>query len=389
MRIYFCLLALPVILQYNFACRLVELQMILKAYRGRNFTMLFETLKSIGELHKEPMDTVQRRLDSLSKPLGSLGRLEDIVRKLAGITGEIYPCVDKKAIVIMCSDNGVVEEGVSSCPKDVTSKVTRNFFRGITGINAFAKHTGSDIVVVDIGVDDDIDCEGLVKRKIRKGTWNIAKGPAMTRDEAIKAIEVGISVVGELAKKGVNLLGTGEMGIGNTTTSSAVSTVLTNSKAEDMVGRGAGLSDEALRKKISIVKKAIEVNSPDLNDPVDVLSKVGGFDIAGLAGCFIGASAYRIPILIDGFISATAALVAVRMEPKVQNFIFPSHGSAEPGSKKVLEALGFEPMLNLKMRVGEGTGAALAFHIFDCAVSVYRNMGTFEDAYIDKYMPQV
>ncbi|HOM02381.1 MAG TPA: nicotinate-nucleotide--dimethylbenzimidazole phosphoribosyltransferase [Acetivibrio sp.] len=351
--------------------------------------MLFETLKSIGELHKEPMDTVQRRLDSLSKPLGSLGRLEDIVRKLAGITGEIYPCVDKKAIVIMCSDNGVVEEGVSSCPKDVTSKVTRNFFRGITGINAFAKHTGSDIVVVDIGVDDDIDCEGLVKRKIRKGTWNIAKGPAMTRDEAIKAIEVGISVVGELAKKGVNLLGTGEMGIGNTTTSSAVSTVLTNSKAEDMVGRGAGLSDEALRKKISIVKKAIEVNSPDLNDPVDVLSKVGGFDIAGLAGCFIGASAYRIPILIDGFISATAALVAVRMEPKVQNFIFPSHGSAEPGSKKVLEALGFEPMLNLKMRVGEGTGAALAFHIFDCAVSVYRNMGTFEDAYIDKYMPQV
>ncbi|GAE89135.1 nicotinate-nucleotide--dimethylbenzimidazole phosphoribosyltransferase [Acetivibrio straminisolvens] len=350
--------------------------------------MLFETLKSVGDLYTVPMEMAQKRLDSLTKPLGSLGRLEDIIKRLAGITGEVFPCVDKKAVVIMCSDNGVVEEGVSSCPKDVTSKVTRNFFRGITGINAFAKHTGSDIVVVDIGVDDDIDCEGLVKRKIRKGTWNIAKGPAMTREEAIKAIEVGISTVEELSKKGINLLGTGEMGIGNTTTSSAVSTILTNSKAEDMVGRGAGLSDEALWKKISIVKKAIEVNRPDASDPIDVLSKVGGFDIAGLAGCFIGAAAYRIPILIDGFISAAAALAAVRIEPKVINFIFPSHGSAEPGSKKVLEVLGLEPMLNLKMRVGEGTGAALAFHVFDCALSVYKNMGTFEDAYIEQYRPQ-
>ncbi|ABN52529.1 MAG TPA: nicotinate-nucleotide--dimethylbenzimidazole phosphoribosyltransferase [Hungateiclostridium thermocellum] len=351
--------------------------------------MLFQTLKSIGELYKEPMDMVQRRLDSLSKPLGSLGRLEDIIKKLAGITGEVFPCVDKKAVIIMCADNGVVEEGISSCPKDVTSKVTRNFLKGITAINAFAKHTGSDIVVVDIGVDDDMDCEGIVKRKVRKGTWNIAKGPAMTRKEAIEAIEVGISIVEELGRKGVNLLGTGEMGIGNTTTSSAVSTVLTDSKAENMVGRGAGLSDEALKRKISIVKKAIDLNRPDANDPIDVVSKVGGFDIAGLAGCFIGAAACRIPILIDGFISATAALAAVRMEPKVKNFIFPSHGSAEPGSKKVMEALGFEPILNLEMRVGEGTGAALAFHIFDCAVSVYRNMGTFEDACIEQYQPQV
>ncbi|RXE60076.1 nicotinate-nucleotide--dimethylbenzimidazole phosphoribosyltransferase [Acetivibrio mesophilus] len=351
--------------------------------------MLYKTLESIGELYAEPMDEAQKRLDSLTKPLGSLGRLEDIVKRLAGITGEIFPCVDKKAVVIMCSDNGVVEEGVSSCPKDVTSKVTKNFFRGITGINAFTKHTGSDIVVVDIGVDDDIDCDGLIQRKIRKGTWNIARGPAMTREEAVKAIEVGISTVEELSKKGINLLGTGEMGVGNTTTSSAVSTLLTNSKVEDMVGRGAGLSDQDLMKKISIVKKAIEVNKPDLNDPIDVLSKVGGFDIAGLAGCFIGAAAYRIPILIDGFISATAALAAVRIEPKVINFIFPSHGSAEPGSKKVLEALGFEPMLNLKMRVGEGTGAALAFHIFDCAVAVYKDMGTFEDASIEQYRPQV
>lgn len=350
--------------------------------------MFCRILESIEGLYAEPMERAQKRLDSLTKPLGSLGRLEDIIKQLAGITGEVFPCVDKKAVVIMCSDNGVVEEGVSSCPKDVTARVTRNFFRGITGINAFTKHTGSDIVVVDIGVDDDIECKELVRHKIRKGTWNIARGPAMTRQEAVMAIEAGISVVEQLSNKGVRLLGTGEMGVGNTTTSSAVSTVLTNARVEDMVGKGAGLSEQAFTNKISIVNKAIEVNRPDFHDPIDVLSKVGGFDIAGLVGCFIGAAAYRIPILIDGFISATAALTAVRIEPKVINYIFPSHGSAEPGSKKVLEALGLEPMLNLNMRVGEGTGAALAFHIIDCAVSVYRDMGTFEDAYIEQYEPQ-
>lgn len=350
--------------------------------------MLFEeALKMVKKLDTDLMAKAQARLDSLSKPLGSLGRLEDIVKQIAGITGELFPKVDKKTVIIMCSDNGVVEEGVSQVSKDITASVTRNFMKGITGINVLSKHSGSDIVVVDIGVDDDLNVKGILDRKIRKGTWNIARGPAMTREEAVRAIEVGIEIVRDLKEKGVNLLGTGEMGIGNTTTSSAIAAVLTGCQVEHMVGKGAGLTTEGLRNKINVVKRAIKVNNPDPNDPVDVLAKVGGFDIAGLAGCFIGAAAYRIPILIDGFISSAAALIALRIKPEIKDFIFPSHGSAEPGSKMIMEAIGFEPMLNLGMRLGEGTGAALAFHIIDAAVAVYTQMGTFNDADIEQYVP--
>lgn len=349
--------------------------------------LLQKTLDEIGGLYTGMMVEAQARLDSLTKPLGSLGRLEDIARRIVGITGDLFPKVDKKTVVIMCADNGVVDEGVSSCPKSVTSAVTQNFVKGITGINVFTKHTGADIVVVDMGVDDDIDCPGVLNRKIRKGTWNIAKGPAMEREEAVRAIETGISIVKELKEKGINLLGTGEMGVGNTTTSSAIASVLSNTSVECMVGKGAGLTKEGLYNKIGVVKKAIEVNKPDPADPIDVLAKLGGFDIAGLAGCFIGAAACRIPILIDGFISSAAALTAIKIEPGVKDFIFPSHGSAEPGSKKIMEALGFEPMLNLDMRLGEGTGAALAFHIIDAAMTAYTRMGTFGDAEIDQYVP--
>lgn len=349
--------------------------------------LLQKTLDLIGDLDQELMQKAQERLDSLTKPLGSLGRLESIVKQIVGITGELYPSVDKKTVVIMCSDNGVVEEGVSSCPKSVTSSVTRNFTRGITGINVLTRHSGADIVVVDIGVDDEIDNPKVLNRKIRRGTWNMAKGPAMTREEAIRAIETGIEVVSDLKKKGVNLLGTGEMGVGNTTTSSAVAMVLTQYDVDCMVGRGAGLTNEGFETKKRVIQKAIEVNRPDPADPIDVIAKVGGFDIAGLAGCFIGAAANRIPILIDGFISCTAAIAAVKIKPEVKNFIFPSHGSAEPGSRKVLEALGFEPMLNLEMRLGEGTGAALGFHIIDAAIAAYTQMGTFDDAAIEQYKP--
>ncbi|NLP15062.1 MAG: nicotinate-nucleotide--dimethylbenzimidazole phosphoribosyltransferase [Clostridium sp.] len=350
--------------------------------------MLYDILKSIGQLYDEPMNEAKRRLDSLVKPAGSLGVLEEIICRIAGIRGKVYPSIDKKTVVIMCSDNGVVEEEVTSCPKEVTSYLTRGLFKGITTVNAFTRHAGADITVVDIGVDGDLECEGLLNRKIRKGTWNIAKGPAMTREEAIRAIETGICVVKDLHEKGYNLLGTGEVGIGNTTTSSAVSSVLTGSPVEDMVGRGAGLSDQGLVKKIATVKKAIEVNRANPDDPIDVLAKLGGFDIAGLVGCFIGAATHRIPILIDGFISSCAALLAVRMEPKVLAYVFPSHGSAEPGSRKVMKELGLEPMLNLGMRVGEGTGTALAFHIIDAAFEAYMKMGTFDDAEIDNYMPE-
>lgn len=350
---------------------------------------LENALSIIKEHDYQLINKVQARLDSLTKPIGSLGRMEDFVKQIAGITGNMFPKVDKKAVIIMCADNGVVEEGVSSCPKSVTSAVSRNFLKGITGINVLSRHAGADIVVVDIGIDDDIDCEGIVDRKIRKGTMNIVKGPAMTRNEAIRAIETGIEIVGGLKEKGINLLGTGEMGIGNTTTSSAVAVALTGISAEEMVGRGAGLSNEAYINKINVVKRAIDINKPDGKDAIDVLAKVGGFDIAGLTGCFIGAAAYGVPILIDGFISAVAALAAISLKPEVQNYILPSHGSAEPGNEKVMKAMGMEPVLKLEMRLGEGTGAALAFHIIDAAMAAYTQMGTFGDAQIEQYVPQV
>lgn len=350
--------------------------------------MLEEILSHIGELDKEVINKAQAKLDSLTKPLGSLGKLEEIVKRVVGITGELYPKRDKKAVVIMCGDNGVVEQGVSSCPKSVTASVTRNFTKGITGINILAGHAGADIVVIDIGVDADIDCEGVINKKIRYGTANIINGPAMTREETIKAINVGIATVEELTSKGINFLGTGEMGIGNTTTSSAIASVLIGVPVEKMVGIGAGLSKEGILNKIRVIKEAIRVNEPNPEDPLDVLAKVGGLDIAGLVGCFIGAARYRVPIIMDGFISSVSALLAVRIEPKIKEYIFPSHGSAEPGSKMVLDAMGFEPLLNLDMRLGEGTGAAIAFHIVDCAFEAYEKMGTFDDARIEQYLPQ-
>ncbi len=349
--------------------------------------LLNHTLDSIGSLNITLMEKAQKRLDNLTKPLGSLGKLEDIAKRIVGITENIFPKVDNKCIVIMCSDNGIVDQGVSSCPKSVTSSVTQNFTKGFTGVNILSRHVGSDILVVDVGVDDDIKCNGVLDRKIRKGTWDMSKGPAMTREEALKAIEIGIESVAELKKKGVNLLGTGEMGIGNTTTSSAISAVLTGQSIDQLVGKGAGMSKEGLELKRRIVKKVIQINSPDPDDPIDVLAKVGGFDIAGLVGCFIGAAANRTPILIDGFISAAAALVAVKIKPEIINFLFPSHGSAEPGSKIVMDALRMKPLLNLDMRLGEGTGAALGFHIIDAAIATYTNMGTFNDANIEQYEP--
>ncbi len=348
---------------------------------------LQQALESIHGINNDTVKKAQTRLDNLTKPLGSLGRLEDIVKQIAGITGEVFPKVDKKMVIIMCADNGVLDEGVSSCPKSVTSSVTRNFLKGFTGINVLTRHAGADVYVVDIGVDDDIDCEGILNRKIRKGTWNMAKGPAMTREEAVEAIETGIDVVRELKEKGINLLGTGEMGIGNTTTSSAITAVLTKEPLEELVGRGSGLTKEGLDNKVDVVKRSIALNSPDPEDPLDVLAKVGGFDIAGLVGCFIGAALYRVPILIDGFISAAAALTAVRMHPGIKAYILPSHGSAEPGTKAIMRAIGFEPYLNLGMRLGEGTGAAIAFHIIDAAFAAYTRMGTFGDAQIEQYVP--
>lgn len=344
---------------------------------------------SIYPLDVKSIDAAQKRLDCLTKPLGSLGRLEDIVKQLSGIQCTPQPDISSKATVIMCADNGITDEGVSSCPKDVTASVTYNFTRGITGINVFSKLTSARIVIVDIGVDADLPYDIILNKKIRYGTWNMAKGPAMTRDEALKGINTGIEIVRDLKVQGVNLLGTGEMGIGNTSTSSAVASVLTGMPIEKMVGTGSGLTHSAFQHKLEVIRKCIEINKLSADDPIDVLSKVGGFDIAGLTGCFIGAAIYRVPIMIDGFISAAAALTAVKIHSGVRDYIFPSHGSAEPGTEAIMAALQMEPLLNLNMRLGEGTGAALGFQVMDAAIAAYTQMGTFDDAEIVQYKPQV
>ncbi|MEI6601996.1 MAG: nicotinate-nucleotide--dimethylbenzimidazole phosphoribosyltransferase [Clostridia bacterium] len=346
-------------------------------------------IEIILPLDQNAMHLTKLRLDSLTKPLNSLGKLEQNVIQLAGIQQTSQPDIRKRAVVVMCADNGVVAEGISSCPKEVTATVTRNFLKGFTGVNIFANITKSDLVICDIGVDEDLsDVPGILNRKIRCGTDNIMIGPAMTRDEAIRAIEVGIDLVDMLYKDGYQLIGTGEMGIGNTTTSAAISTVLTECDPGLMTGRGAGLSNQALSHKTNVVKKAIDQNAP-YSDPIDVLSKLGGFDIAGLAGCFIGAAVHRLPCVVDGYISAVAALVAVRICPQVRDYIFVSHQSKEPGMIKVLAALEMEASLHLEMCLGEGTGAALSFLLLDAALEAYYKMGTFDDAKIEQYTPQV
>lgn len=344
--------------------------------------LLEKTLLGIKPASIESMAFAKKRLDSLVKPLGSLGKLEEIAIRLSGITGSLYNSVQKKCVIIMSSDNGIVEEGVSSSPQIVTALQTINFIKGIAGINVLARHSKADIKVIDIGINANISYQGIIDKKIRKGTWNMAKGPAMGYDEAIKSLEIGIETVAELAGEGYLLLGTGEMGIGNTSTSSALTMALTGCDAEAVVGKGAGLTEKDFIRKKEIIKKAININKPDKSNPIDVLSKVGGYDIGGMAGCFISAAYYRIPILIDGFISAASALLACRLNPLVADFIFSSHCSSEPGFEVIMKELRLSPLLNLEMRLGEGTGTALAFNIIEAASAIIENMATFEEASI-------
>ncbi len=340
---------------------------------------LNKTIESIGSLHEDVMDKAQERLNNLLKPPGSLGKLESIAKQLSGITGEIFNRVHKKAIIAMCADNGVVEENISSFPKDVSYLVAQTMATGISGVAVLARHAGSELVVVDMGLDKDIAIAGIINKKIRYGTSNIAKGPAMTADEAVQAIETGIEITEKAIDSGVNLLGTGEVGIGNTTTSSAVLHAFTGENPDKLTGRGAGLDDEGLERKKEIVKTAVKINKPDPDNAIDVLSKVGGFDIAGLTGCFLAAAARRVPIVIDGFISGAAAVAAVKINPKAKFFMMGSHVSEEPGAKIIMKILGIEPMLKMNMRLGEGTGCALAFNIVEAATEMMNRMGTFAD----------
>ncbi|HEY8462619.1 MAG TPA: nicotinate-nucleotide--dimethylbenzimidazole phosphoribosyltransferase [Bacillota bacterium] len=343
---------------------------------------LNEIIAGIKPLNGQAMAAAQQRLDSLIKPIGSFGKLEKIAAQLAGITGQVTNELTKKCIVIMCADNGVWEEGVSSCPQEFTALQTLNFTKGICGINVLARQAGADLRIVNIGVKEALDHPQIVNCKIRPGTWNITKGPAMTEAEAVQGLNVGIATVGRLVEAGYALIGTGEMGAGNTTTSSAIVMAFTHCDPATAVGKGAGLTAEAYQRKQQVIQRALEVNHPDPGNPLEVLAKVGGFDLAGLAGCYLGAAYYRLPIVIDGFISAAAALIASRLQPLCREYMIPSHCSVEPGFSLIMAELGLEPLFNLEMRLGEGTGCPLAFYLVEAAAKIITEMATFEAAAI-------
>ncbi|MCI1945251.1 nicotinate-nucleotide--dimethylbenzimidazole phosphoribosyltransferase [Clostridium luticellarii] len=345
--------------------------------------LLEETLDSIRGKDEEAVKKAWSAIDNLTKPIGSLGKLEEIIAKMAGITGKTHNKINKKNIVIMCADNGMWDEKLNNCPKELTVTVTKNFVKGITGVCVLGDFFKSDRTVVDIGVDYDFNDPEILNRKVAYGTKDITKGPAMTREECVKAVETGIEVVDDLVKKGYDLFGTGEMGVCNTATSAAVLSGLRKLPADVTVGKGSGITDSQLYYKKKAVQQAIDINKPNSEDPIDVLSKVGGFDIAGICGCFLGAARNNVPIVIDGFISAVAALCAFRLNNKVVDYLFASHLSAEPAIKYIMAELGLTPMVNLNMRLGEGSGCPIAFGIIEAALYVMDNMGTFSDANID------
>ena len=372
---------------------------------------LFALINTIEDLDREAMDEARKREESLAKPLGSLGKLEDIAVQLSGISGNLYNNVDKSCIAIMCSDNGVVEEGVSSAPQFVTVAQTINFTRRLTGVGTLAKYFDVDLMVVDLGVNADIPNEILtseplensgsewrstnkiIDRKIRKSTSNLAKEQAMTRAEAVNAITVGIEIVRNIKKAGYNIFGVGEMGIGNTTTSSAILSALTALPAEETVGKGGGINDESFARKKEIIDDVVKKygfqGQADL-DVIDVLAKVGGFDLAAMTGAFLGAAIYKLPVVIDGFISVVAALTAARIAPLAKEYMIASHVSKEQGYNHALGALGLPPMLNLDLRLGEGSGCPLAFQIVRGACAVMNQMATFAEAEInDDYLEEI
>lgn len=345
---------------------------------------LAKILASITPANQRAADQAKTLIDGLTKPIGSLGILEDIAIKLAGIYGGLKPVKWKKNIVIMCADNGVVAEGVSTCPQEVTRIVTDNFTKGITGVSALSAFGGCDTSVVDIGVKGSLINPKIYNRKIINGTNNIAKGPAMTAEDVTRAIHVGIEMIDQLVLEGYTLFGTGEMGVGNTTTSAAVFSVLEGVSVDIATGKGSGLTDPQYAHKKEIIKAAIARNNPNKDNVIDVLAKVGGLDIAGLCGCYIGAAKHKVPIVIDGFIASVAALCAFRLAPYIKDYTFPSHLSAEPGALALMQALGLEPMLHLNLRLGEGSGCPLGFTIIESALYTMLNMGTFEDAQVNK-----
>lgn len=342
-----------------------------------------ETLRAITPIREDLLEEAQKRLDSLTKPMGSLGRLEEMAKKIVAITGNSRPVLRQKVIFTMAADHGVSEEGVSLFPKEVTPQMVYNFLRGGAGINVLARHVGARVVVVDMGVAEEIvaEGEGLKVKKIGYGTKNITKGPAMSLDEAKASIEAGIEVFEEeIQGGGIDIAAVGDMGIANTTPSSAIAASLTGATVEEVTGRGTGIDEERWRRKVDVIKRAIEINGPRADDPIDVLAKVGGFEIGGIVGVIMGCARYRVPVVIDGFISGAGALIATSLHPNLKDYIIASHSSVERGHRVVLERMGLRPLLDLELRLGEGTGAALGMWIVDAGCKILCEMATFEEA---------
>lgn len=342
--------------------------------------LLQQTLDAIKGIDFEMAAKARSHVDNLAKPIGSMGKLEDLYVQLAAIRGELYPSVTRKGIVVFSGDHGIVEEGVATGLQSVTLAQTLNFVRGLTGVCALAKQAGADIVPVDVGIAADFDEPGVRNEKVRYGTANFTKGPAMTREEAVQSLEAGIRVARELIGQGYDILGTGEMGIGNTTPSSAILSVFSGESPETVTGVGANLPQALVPHKAAVIEKGIALNCPDAADPIDVLAKVGGLEIGGMAGVMLGCAAERRPVIVDGFISTVSALIAVRLKPEVFPYLIGSHKSLEKGASIATALLGLEPCLDLDMRLGEGTGAALMFGILEAAVMMSKEMATFEGA---------
>lgn len=349
---------------------------------------LDETRKKIRPLDLRIEAAAQARLDSLTKPPGSLGKLEELARRIAVIQGQVPPRLGAKLLFVLAADHGVTEENVSAYPKEVTAQMIDNFLHGGAAVNVLARHYGVDIEVIDVGIDYDFAVlPGLRDCKIRRGTANFTRGAAMTREEALRAVEIGIQLAEQAADNNVFLLGAGDMGIGNTTSASAILCALTGAPFGDAVGRGTGIDGATFLKKLLAVQKGLDANRPDPSDPLDVLAKVGGLEIGAMTGVVLGAAAARLPMVLDGFICGAAALLAQRFSPHVRDFLFASHLSAEPGHRLLLKNLQLDPLLDFSMRLGEGTGACLLMGIIEAAVKVMRDMATFESAGVRGKIP--
>jgi nicotinate-nucleotide--dimethylbenzimidazole phosphoribosyltransferase len=350
--------------------------------------LLEKTLASIRPLDRSFEAEAQQRLDSLTKPQGSLGKLEELARRVAVIQGKVPPQLGRKLLFVFAADHGITAEGVSAYPKQVTAQMTYNFLSGGAAINVLARHYGVEVEVIDVGVDYEFStAQGLRNCKVRRGTNNFSLGPAMAPSEARQSIETGIRLVEEVALKNLFLLGAGEMGIGNTSSAAAVLCALTGAAPRDVVGRGTGIDDATWRRKVGAVERGLEVNRPDPKDPLDVLAKVGGLEIGAMTGVILGTAAFHIPMVLDGFITGAAALLAWRLCPNVHDFLFASHLSTETGHGLLLQALELAPVLDLAMRLGEGTGACMLMGLMEAAAKILGEMATFESAGVEKKLP--